>query len=197
MECSICLDKIKCLDLVRLLDCGHFYHNLCYLRSDKNKCSMCRRFVSDSFCYCISNENLNFFELDSENFNKQVNSNKTKIRIAKIKEHQDKMKIHREKIHDYEKTCISFFKSRLNEMKFKILKASTNNQSSLVLIEAFSDEIYENYNVYKLFSIKNYSETIYYDVVSVSDIVRDYFNCTSVSSYFDERTFKNYLKVYI
>ena len=44
-ECAICLEKFNVKDIIRIMDCGHYYHQSCadvWLQCPHNGCPKCR-----------------------------------------------------------------------------------------------------------------------------------------------------------
>lgn len=200
MDCSICLDKIKCLDLVRLLDCGHYFHNICFLRnSESDRCPMCRHLILDTVSYCISNENFNFFELDRYMFNEQIKCIKETGDIIEKREFYDNITVSNEKIEKQQRAINKLFKDNLNSFKFKILKASKDGAVYVDIYTAKYGEIYEDYQVIFLLKGRRGEENYFHDhgIISIIDKIYNYFDVCSVFVNSDNLTRENYIRVYL
>ena len=199
MDCSICLDKIKCLDLVRLLDCGHQFHNMCVLRNSGGRCPMCRHLTMDTVAYCISNENFNFFELDSSLFNKQIDCLKDSRRIIRDREYMDAVELTIEKNIKHQNVIDAFFKSQINLIKFKILKATKEQLSCIDIHESNYGEAFNEYPLIFLLKGKRGCENYFKDrgVVSLTERIHEYFKILSIFVISDDVFRKNYIRVYL
>jgi hypothetical protein len=180
MDCCICLDKIKCLDLIRVLDCGHQYHNICYLRSESDRCSHCRHLTIDSVVYCTANEDFNFFDVGSEMFNTQVECIKSKRKLIAIKEKDDMITYCMENIGKLEIASKKLFAEHLNNFKFKILKATKNGDTRLCLFSGGADDIYEGYSILQLINGGDTKYNKNQGITSLASLISDYFNIAYV-----------------
>lgn len=199
MDCSICLDKINCLDFIRLLDCGHQFHNICFLRGETGRCPMCRHLTEDTISYCISNENFNFFELGSEMFEEQVNCLKKGRDIIKKKECVDLIQLSKEKMQKYQDVIDRFFKENLNGFKFKILKAIKDEKHCVDIYESMYGESFEECPIISLLKGRHGNRSWFRDqtMTSVSDKLYEFFNLTNVFIISDDGYRKNYIRVYL
>lgn len=200
MDCNICLDKLRCLDLVRLLDCGHQFHNICFLRNEgATRCPMCRHLIVDTVTYCISNENFNFFELDSHMFNEQIEHINNSRDIIQKREYMDNLEVLEEKIKEQQDVIDKFFKEHLNFFKFKILKAVKTGNSCVDIYQSDYREEYENYGI--IFLLKGVpGDTNYFrnkGIVSIVDKLYEYFSVQNIFIISDNTCRKNFIRVYI
>lgn len=200
MDCNICLDKMRHLDLVRLLDCGHQFHNICFLRNEKaTTCPMCRRFTEDTVTYCISNENVNFFELESYMFNEQIEQISINRDIIKQKEDVDNCEILQEQIIEQQNAMDKFFKEHLTIFKFKILKAVKTNTSCVDIYQCDYNDNYENYQVRFLLNCSQ-DNTKYFKnngIITIVDNLYDYFSLQNVFVIPDEVKGRICIRVYV
>lgn len=200
MDCSICLDKINCLDFVRLLDCGHHFHNMCFLRDNGTvRCPMCRHLTSDSVAYCISNENFNFFQIDSTMFNDQIECIKTNRDVMKKQEYIDNLLISREKCVKLQCTIDKFFKEHINIFKFKILKAVKDEEICIDLYEADYGDSFEEYPIIFLLKGRRGQDNYFriHGITSIIDKLYEYFRLTNIFIISDNVRRKNYIRVYV
>jgi hypothetical protein len=183
MDCAVCQDKFKIFDLVYLADCGHHFHNLCFLRSKSEKCHICRRVILDSFNFFTTSADFDFFNNSNDNnsFTEQIAFTRDRHRDIEEQDINEKRIIYKEKINNQKFIIYDFFKSNLHNFKFKISY----------------DEKYKNLPV--VFILKGPKNDINYFnrncITSIVDYLNNYFKLCEFYIHSDIILKKNYIMV--
>lgn len=173
MVCSICHQDFQ-NELITVLDCGHVFHHLCFLQYNEERCAICRRILLDKLTCWARNEH---FLLDStpEEFCKLIHFNRTYSRDIPWKINEEKRIIRAQK---HQKIIDKFIKENLLRFKFKVLQASSQNESSVMVYVANFSNTYENLPIIYLLNGPRHEGLNYFKkngIISVPERLKEHF----------------------
>lgn len=156
MECSICLDEIKLYSYIATLRCGHSFHSVCFRMYKDQLCPLCRLPTSIYKIDSIMVNNKSLYEWSRDDFYYYIDftRNKKEIIIEKKKEFHNEIIL--KKNEELDSTIRTFYKKKINEIKFNILKNIEKNKKKFTVIYCVFGDKYNNYPlVYLLNGPKN------------------------------------------
>jgi len=183
-DCVICVERFVAYDYVTLMDCGHYLHNLCYLKADKpDKCPICRRMYVDTASFCINSQKFDIFDEDRAQFLRQLFFTKSTYQVAKIKRDNNADFINKIRVEKIKDAANGFFSHYLKQFKFGVLKACAENRSEAIIhMSPFGEEFMDMPVIFLLSGPRGSFET-YFEIIGVESVftkIKQYFKLSSV-----------------
>jgi hypothetical protein len=202
MECSICLKPYIIFDYVKMFDCGHYLHDLCFMRSpDMSKCPICRRVINSKVSFCLSESSFDIFSCDDIQFRQQLMFIHKYRNLMEVKKQINEHEIEREQILKQTEVIDRFFTVHLPMMKYNVIKKVINLDEKLrtVLYSAhFGDKFMDIPIVFILKGPKD--DELYFTKHGITPIierVKTYFGITDVEIESDYKNQLNSIIAYI
>lgn len=200
VSCPLCLENFKIYDLMKVTDCGHCFHNYCFLKYNNNKCAICRKELENVTEICFATDtDTNILDPSSREFRNLVDFNsKNKELIIYKKKIEDEL-IEYEILKEQEKLFRKFVKENILSFRFKILKASAEGKKECSIYTCKFHQNYENLSVlYMLKGPKNDGLQFFRkkSIKSVIDLIRAEFQFFDVIVHSDYEEKKNSIVVY-
>jgi hypothetical protein len=197
----LCLENYSIYDLVRITDCGHCYHNYCFIKYNNDKCAICRRTYEDTSLSCFASDtDTNILDPNPEEFRNLIDFNKSNSSFIEIKNTEEIDRIEYELAQKHESIFKKFVKENILSFRFEILKASSLGKNVAIV---YSCDFHENYEglamLYILKGPKKEGLEFFKrkKVYSLMDLLKKEFKYFNVAICSDYLMKKNYIKVYI
>jgi len=197
--CVICLENFKIYDLVRMMRCGHYYHNYCFIKYASNRCAICRQLIQETttVCFC-TDSNTGIIDTDKECFKKLMDFNTRNSMITSYQKTIDNERLKRENLQEHQKIFYSFFQENLIDFRFKLLQAVSEKKTSVLLYSCdFTEKFKDLPLIYILNGPKSLGTSFFRinKIKSFVDILHEEFGVDIfVNSDYVSRT--NHLKAY-
>lgn len=199
-RCVLCLEKFKIYDLLKITDCGHYYHNYCMLKYNNSNCAICRRLYGDSFCFLFAgNTETDIINPETDGFKILNDFNRQNTNLIEYKKKEDNEKIEIEKLQEHQKIFYSFIKTYLLSFRYKILKASSQGKNCATIYSCDFHEEFQGLSLlYILKGTKDEGREFFKKkkLVSVVNLIQEQFKKYDVAVNTDYLLKKNFLKVY-
>lgn len=199
-QCVLCIEDLKIYDLVRMMPCGHFYHNSCFLNYNNKRCAICRNLNDESAAFCYATDtDTNIIDPTPQQFRNLIRFNKSNVSMIEFKKKQENIQYNKEKLQKHQKIFQEFVKENLVNFRFKILQASSAGKSSTVIYSCDFEETYKELPMlYVLKGTKKEGLDFFerYNVSSVIDLLNENFSHFNIMITSDYLLKKNYIKIH-
>ena len=198
MSCSICIQDYTIFDYIVLLECGHYFHNMCYFKSKLKKCPICRRLSEENISFCLSDTSFDFFDLTSEKFNKQARFKVDNRHISIIQESINRREIQKELIEKQKLAIDQFMKNNMTLFKFRVLSGICNKELQKVIYSSPFGEVFMDIPVIFLLNgpKKDCSYFQKHGIKSIKEHIMSFFDVLDVEVKVDYINHKNNVVVY-
>lgn len=184
LYCAICLENFKIYEAIRMLKCGHYYHNYCHLKYNSTRCATCRQLTGEATTVCFSTEmDTNIIDPSPRGYRNLLEFNKNNLMMIEYQKKIDNKKLHYERMEKEQEIFKDLLKENIIEFRFKVLKAVSEGRSSATLFTCGFNEKYSGLSLYYILKgplnfFRNKNTKTFIDMIKEEFIDSDVFVIT-------------------